>query len=138
MTVTPPPAPNLAMLSSNIGFNPTAPVQGEDTIVSAVVLNNGNASASEITVQFLDVSDGGMIPIGEKQTISLLAAGESSTVEVVYDTSNLEGERTIQVVVDPNNFIAESNEEDNDAAATVTISTPASAQSDHDGIKYSV
>ncbi len=73
------------------------------------------------TVQFLDVSDGAMIPIGERQTVEGIVAGGSAFAQVAYPTAGLVGIRRIQIVADPNNFVPETNEEDNEATQSVTI-----------------
>ena len=42
-------------------------------------------------------------------------------------TDGLEGERTIQVIADPNNFIVESNENDNRAIKPLIVGAPPAA-----------
>lgn len=107
------PTPNLVVQPGNIGFSPNVPVDGEPVVVYATIVNNGNADASDVQVQFVDVTNGGALTIGERQTISTIAAGGSSTVQVEYATAGKDGERTLQVVVDPSNLIAETDETDN-------------------------
>jgi subtilase family serine protease len=114
-------APNLLMMSSNIGFNPPNPVEGDQVIVSAVVLNNGATTASDITLQLLDLTDGTGIPVGAPQVIAAIAPGSSDATQIVYHTDGKVGDRKLQVVVDPNNFIAESNEEDNQTVSTLVV-----------------
>ena len=75
LSVTPPPAANLTMLAANIGFQPEAPVKGDDVTIAAVVLNTGDAPAEGITVQFLDVTGGVILPIGERADHRLAGAG---------------------------------------------------------------
>jgi subtilase family serine protease len=75
-------------------------------------------------VQVTDTTNGTPVPIGTIQVIGGIASGDSGTVQVAYDTTGKEGERTIQVAVDPANLIAENNEEDNEASATLTIGPP--------------
>ena len=123
LTVTPSSAPNLVMMSKNIGLYPAQPTQGEPVTVTAVVLNNGTAAADDVTVQFLDATNGAVIPIGDKQTLVSIPAGGSAVAQVSYDTAQLLGDRSIQVVVDPNNYIAESNEEDNSALKALTVAS---------------
>ena len=118
-------APNLSILPSNIGFNPPHPVQGKPVTVTATIVNDGLTDAQEILIQFVDVTDGTMIPIGAKQTIPSIAAGESASVQVTYQTSGKEGERKIQVLVDPHTVIAEADERDNAATQLLTIVPPA-------------
>jgi subtilase family serine protease len=125
LTVASPPAPNLVMLTGNINVFPAQPVEGEDVTVQAIVLNTGNVDAEGVMVQFVDVTDGGVTPVGEQQVIATVPAGGSARVEVGYPTDGLLGERSIQVVVDPNNFVLESNEDDNEATRSLQIAAPA-------------
>src|SRR5690606_35843597 len=78
----------------------------------------GDAAVGQVPVQFLDVTDGGSVPIGEIQTLSGIVPGGSGIVQVAYPVPP-GGDREIQVVVDPNNTIPESNENDNSATKTL-------------------
>jgi subtilase family serine protease len=132
VTVTPLSAPNLSALPVNIGFDPAAPTAGEIVTLRATILNRGQSDATVVEVQFVDVTDGGATPIGERQTLTRVQAGSSALAETVYDTSGLCSTptaaggclRTIQVVIDPGNFVAESDETDNTASAVLTVATP--------------
>jgi subtilase family serine protease len=121
LSVTPPPTANLTVAADNIGFSPAAATAGDVVTVAAVVLNTGDAPAEGVIVQFLDVSGGTILPIGERQTIDYIAPGGSALAQVAYPTEELTGQRRIQVVVDPNNFVPETNETDNEATAGVTL-----------------
>ncbi|MCB0104260.1 MAG: S8 family serine peptidase, partial [Caldilineaceae bacterium] len=121
LTVALPPTPNLVVQAGNIGFSPVTPVDGDEVIVYATIVNNGDADADDVQVQFVDVTDGGALTIGERQTINSIAAGGSSTVQVSYATAGHAGERTLQVVVDPSNLIAETDETDNLVKKTLRI-----------------
>jgi subtilase family serine protease/subtilisin family serine protease len=120
LSVQGPAAPNLTVLADNIGFD-SQPVQGETVTVTAVIRNSGDAPVGNFTVQFLDVSDSNILPIGERQNVAGIEAGGSAFVQVQYPTADLEGIRRIQVVADPNNFVPESNEEDNEATQSLTL-----------------
>lgn len=124
LTVEPATGINLAMQAGNIGFNPAQPVEGDRVTIHAVVLNNGVRDANDVTVQFVDVTAGGNTPIGVPQIIDSIPAGSSGTAQVLLATDGRNGERRIQVVVDPNNFIPETDEADNAAAAVLTVSAP--------------
>ncbi len=116
---------NLSVIATNISLHPQAPTQGETVTVTAVIRNNGDFPVATFTVQFLDVTDAKILPIGERQSVAGIAAGGSALVEVLYPTAGLEGMRRIQVVADPNNFVPESNETDNEATQSLSISPPA-------------
>ncbi|MCB0139902.1 MAG: hypothetical protein KDE50_08370, partial [Caldilineaceae bacterium] len=45
----------------------------------------------------------------------------SGSTQITYDTSGMVGDRKIQVVVDPNNFIQEARETDNQAQKTLEM-----------------
>jgi uncharacterized repeat protein (TIGR01451 family) len=72
----------------------------------------------------LDVTNGISMPIGGIQIIGGISSGGSGIVQVPYDTTGKEGERTIQVVVDPANVIAETKEDDNQVEKTLTVGPP--------------
>ncbi|MEZ4712989.1 MAG: CARDB domain-containing protein [Caldilineaceae bacterium] len=124
LTVASPPAPNLSIQSSNIGFNPVAPVQGDNVTIHATILNNGALEANDVAVQFVDVTNGDSVPIGGRLTIASIGAGSSGAVETTYDTTNRPGDRRIQVVVDPGNFIMEADETDNVARELLRVASP--------------
>ncbi|NJN81426.1 MAG: hypothetical protein HC802_03510 [Caldilineaceae bacterium] len=118
------PLPNLVMQEANIGINPAQPIDGDPVTINAVVLNSGSADANEVLVQFVDVTDGVTLPIGELQVIATIPAGASGVAQAIYDSTGRTGDRDIQVVVDPHNFVAESNESDNKATKKIAITAP--------------
>ena len=68
-------APNLVVQSSNIGFDPPSPMDGDLVTLTVTILNNGSADANDVLVQFVDATDGGAEPIGRKQTIATHGRG---------------------------------------------------------------
>ncbi len=115
------PLPNLSIKSTNVAHTPKAPREGQRIIITAVVVNHGSAAARDVAVQFRDASESPAVPIGAAQSVTLIPAGGSGAVGIVYDTADKEGERQIQVVADPGNFIVESSESDNTAAKSITV-----------------
>lgn len=92
------------------------------TRIHGTVINNGNADARAITVQFVDISDEeAAVPIGQPQTIAEIPVGGSGVAQVAYDTDDKAGERKIRMDIDPTNFISERNEADNVATRVLTI-----------------
>ena len=90
-----------------------------------MVFNDGAVQANNVVVQVVDTTDSALSePIGDPQIIDVLAPGESSTIEVTYDTSGKSGSRKITVSADPQNAIAELDEDDNDATATLELTSP--------------
>ena len=124
LPVQPAAAPNLAMLSGNIKFDPPSPEIHDQITVSATVLNNGTETAHDVLVQFVDVTGGGSVPVGTEQLLDAVPAGGGASVDVTYTDTGETGSRQIRVIVDPNNVIAESNERDNQATRGMVISPP--------------
>ncbi|MCC6167020.1 MAG: S8 family serine peptidase [Caldilineaceae bacterium] len=127
LTVTPPPLPNLSVAAGNIAFSVPMASEGDVVTITAVVMNNGTAPAERVLVQFVDVTNGAFDPIGVEQTIEVVPPGSSATAQVVYNTAGKAGSRKIQVLVDSNNLIAERDENDNEAVATLTVEAAAQA-----------
>ena len=75
-------------------------------------------------MQVLDVTNVISVPVGSIQIIGGIPSGGSGMAQVLYDTTGLEGERTIQVVVDPANLIVEGAEDDNQVELTLTVGPP--------------
>ena len=120
--------PNLTVTTGGISFDPPAPTPGDMVTVTAAVSNTGESDASVVVVRFLDATDDEPVQIGEDQTIPGIVAGEAATVTVPYDTTDLSGDRTITVVVDPDDAIDESDETDNEASATLPLGEDGEAQ----------
>lgn len=121
LSVAPPPGPNLAVSGNDIAFNPAAPTAGQLVTITVTVHNTGKQDATNVVVTFLDVTGDTPQPIGAPAMIPRMGAGSMATAQAIYDTTGKEGQRTIRVVVDPENQIAETNEQDNLAEATLTI-----------------
>ncbi|MCL4834692.1 MAG: S8 family serine peptidase [Caldilineaceae bacterium] len=136
VAVTPLSAPNLSALAANIGFDPASPTAGDSVTLRATILNRGQSDATIVEVQFVDITDGGATPIGERLILPRIRAGSSALAEATYDTTGFCGSppgtggvgggcrRTIQVVVDPGNFVAETDETDNAASSALSVAPP--------------
>ncbi|MFZ1755762.1 MAG: CARDB domain-containing protein [Caldilineaceae bacterium] len=121
VAVTPLSAPNLSALAANIGFDPASPSAGDSVTLRATILNRGQSDATAVEVQFVDITDRGATPIGERLILPRVRAGSSALAETTYDTTDKDGRRTLQVVVDPGNFVAETDETDNAASSALTV-----------------
>ena len=125
--------PNLSITEDDIAFDPESPVPGDVVTVTATISNTGEADAADVVVRFLDATDEEPVQIGEDQTIDAISAGEAATATVAYDTTDLSGDRTITVQVDPDGDIDESDEEDNEASATLSLGGGDEDGGDEDG-----
>jgi hypothetical protein len=113
-----PDLPDLTISRSAISLSDSRPTSGDVVTISARVRNRGDSAAAPVVVRFAD----GDRVIGER-TISTIPAGESRTASVSWDTSGLEGERTIVVTVDPYGSVREGVEKNNAASRTVRVQT---------------
>jgi subtilase family serine protease len=113
--------PNLSISSDMIAFEPVSPAPGDVVTVTATISNTGEGDASDVVVRFLDATGDEPAQIGEDQTIGSIAAGTAGDASVIYDTTDLSGERIITVQVDPDGAIDEGNEDDNEASATLSL-----------------
>ncbi|MEZ4618146.1 MAG: CARDB domain-containing protein [Caldilineaceae bacterium] len=120
------------MRTENIGFGgyngvdhqQGQPTAGDQVVIHAVVLNNGQTEANDVQVYFArlaDRDDAAPTPIGRPQSIATIPAGGSGVAEVTLDTTDAVGDHMIQVTVDPANFITEVSTTDNSATKLLTV-----------------
>lgn len=88
----------------------------KQSTINVTVKNDNQAKAQGVVVRFYNGSSfiADSVPID-------LAPGESKQVSVTWDTSKLKGDFVITAVADPDNQIAESNENNNKTQANVTL-----------------
>jgi hypothetical protein len=108
--------------ASNITFSNPNPVEGETITISATIYNIGNVTAYNLTVQF-SVSIGGVslpVLIGTYNISSISPCGtETVSMEWIIPEA---GNHTIMVIIDPEGLINESNELNNHANKSITVS----------------
>jgi surface antigen len=112
----PPPAqPNLTL--ANLSVSPAELRVGGTATVSGVMSNSGNEASGvcQLAISFS----------GQTATVDLPAipAGGSVPFSVNFNLT-AEGTQTVTAVVDSGNVVAESNEGDNSASASVTVLPP--------------
>jgi subtilisin family serine protease len=91
--------------------------QGEKVTVSATVANTGDAGAGASTTSFV-LEDGTVIGAAETPA---LAAGDSATVSVTWDTRGVKGEHVIAITADAEGAVEEAEEGNNAGLLTVTV-----------------
>ena len=111
--------PNFAISQVNIYFSVDNPVEGESVIITAYIMNKGDETQKDIDVRFFEETlDSSRLQIGKGGVIIGLRRGEVGKVEARWRAKS--GQKAIYVVVDPDNVIAESNEENNQAKKNIT------------------
>jgi hypothetical protein len=109
--------PDLTLTSDDIVFSPASPTEGETVTITATIRNIGTADAWNVEVGFYDGPS--LIAI---KNAGLIKAGGTRTASIQW-TDTPAGDHLIRVVADPNNKISESNEKNNEASKTITVSS---------------
>jgi hypothetical protein len=109
------PLPDLTVV--DITTSPQVIVSGDRVTITATVKNIGTAAAANVPVRFTDNGT----QIGTVQTIASLPAGGGGTAAVVWNTTGIQGDRTITVTADPADLIRELNKANNSATRVVTV-----------------
>jgi hypothetical protein len=85
-------------------------------MLTATVANIGTANAGGIVVRFMD----GTQVLGTSAAIGL-NAGASAQVSIYWPTASARGPHTVTAIVDPDNWVPESNEANNKTMANLTL-----------------
>ncbi len=113
-----PPMPDLIV--QDISISPSSPTATETATITATLKNQGDASASG-SIRLRYYVDGGYI--GDDYLSFGLGSGQSDTESISY-TVNTEGNHTVRVIIDSENIVIESNENNNDRSETYYWSPP--------------
>ena len=105
------------LIVSDITFSKTKVRGGDRVTVTAHVTNQGISNVlGSFLVRFTDNG----VQLGLPQ-ISGLAAGETKTVSVMWNTKHLKGNHVITATADWGNAVGESNEDNNSRSETVLV-----------------
>ncbi|HKZ63576.1 MAG TPA: CARDB domain-containing protein [Thermoplasmata archaeon] len=114
---------DLSITSSGIRSSDGTPLEGEVVTISADVHNIGGTVASNVTVEIWHDDIDWSYLIGT-DVIPIVPPGGTETVSVEWDTTGQPGGNTIEVVVDPDNAIPESDEGNNAASRDIFVGEP--------------
>jgi len=111
--------PDLSITASDITFTPSSPMPLEAVTITAIIRNNGETAANNVTVDIYDgnPSSGG-IPLGNTTFTSISAGGTGAFNLTTNFTS---GNHDIYIVADKANTVFEGNEQNNIAAKTLQV-----------------
>ncbi len=105
------PAPNPDLTVTDLSWQPAQPSESDAIKVAATVRNTGSAASAATTV---DVSLGGTVAGSAK--VGALGADESATASVDIG-KRAQGSYTVSAVVDPDDTVAEQNNDNNSRTA---------------------
>ncbi|HBA82679.1 MAG TPA: hypothetical protein DCZ95_01170, partial [Verrucomicrobia bacterium] len=107
---------DLEITKDDLSFSPDRPQTNETVSISSVVRNTGSSSVSNVVVRFY-ANDS---QLGSDQVIESLAGGSSAVVTIATLFSSAEA-LVIRVVADPDNGIAEIDEDNNAATKLMMV-----------------
>lgn len=114
---------DLTISSSDIVFDPATPLPGQEVYVTWKVHNKGDVNATNFAVRTYDITKNFEISL---LTYLSIPAGSSITRTTLWPMHAVtQGNHTIKVIADYYNNISESNEDNNIAERSITV-TPAS------------
>jgi choice-of-anchor C domain-containing protein len=116
------PFTDLAVSAADIQFDPAISQPGQPVTLRAMVRNLGLIDAADVRVDFLEFNN-----LLDHTTIASLPAGQMAevTIQTIYAEAGLQ---LISVAVDPENALAESNEENNVASKVLQVGDPGPSQ----------
>lgn len=129
--------PNLKITDHDISFSAPGGTDGDVITVTALIQNTGGFAIDGATAQvFLGDPHQGGVAIGGELLIPSLGPGASVTLEQVWDTTGLGGDKNVYVLLDPAGLVEEGNEYDNKAVNRFRVSTKADLALGPDSITY--
>jgi PKD repeat protein len=138
-TLTVTALPDLAVSATDIDFNPSAPFSGETVQITITVRNLGDVDANNILVNAYDGdpnAGGDQIEPKGSDTVNVQKGG-SANVYLIWDTTGKSGEHFLYILLDPNNSIDESNENNNQASRAINVLGKSDFAIDSEDISFS-
>lgn len=115
--------PDASVTAGDITFDPADPTEGDPVTVTATIHNGGAGNTGRLTVSFFATTSGwGEWYIGSA-FVPDVPAGGTAQAQIIWNTLGFTGTVPVRVVVDPYNRIAETNETNNTASASIVIKT---------------
>jgi len=114
------PVPDVVLSSDNITLSKNPVDVGEDVVITAKILNDGNYPATGIDVEFYYDSVSQATLIGASY-IPFLAAGDTVLREIPWQANKVGTNVNLYVVVDPQSKIDELTKENNQAVKAIEV-----------------
>lgn len=114
--------PDLLLSSADISFDPAPALEAGSTLLRASVLNRGFSTTTDVLVDFFDgwPEQSGTIHLGSA-IIPVIEPGIHENAQIEWGNIPLSGERKITAVIDRQNLIAEIDEKNNRATASLRV-----------------
>ncbi len=112
---------DVTLSATDIAFGALNPTEGASVPVTATLHNNGSADSGGLTAAFYATLPGfGPWYVGSAYVPNIVAGG-TATASILWNTFGFTGTTPLRVVADPFNRVAETNENNNQVTATLTI-----------------
>jgi hypothetical protein len=123
LVATPDGISDVSVGPADVTLNPTNPVEGDTVNVQATLHNASGYDSSGLTASFFATPTvGGGYYIGSA-FVPNVSAGGTAQASISWNTLGFTGTVPVRVVADPFNRVAETNENNNAAVASLTIRT---------------
>ncbi len=123
LVATPDGISDVSIGPADVALNPANPVEGDTVNVQATLHNASGYDSGGLTVSFYATALGwGEWYIGSAFVPNVPAVG-TAQASIQWNTLGFTGDVPVRVVVDPYNRVAETNEENNETTASLTIRT---------------
>ena len=109
---------DLEISSEDISFSNPNPGRGEPIIINATIHNTGEENASDVVIDFYLGNPGWFGKKIARRKIPLLEANSSETISIEWNATKSED---IYVVIDPEDEISESDENNNEAFKRLNV-----------------
>jgi len=116
--------PDLTIEGTDINVSNLNPKDKETVTIDLTVYNKGTLDASNIVVKVVQVTAAGSRPLIHEETIASLPAGESYSISINWQA--VVSADKIEVEIDPESAIEESNEQNNVAWVALHVPNPSS------------
>ncbi len=128
IALTATPMPDLVIPQEDLKLDPVEPFEGRTLFVRFTVKNVGNGRAEDITVDAYQRKADDPQAVPQTLTTSMhpdpipfLAPGQSAELTMRWDAFDNAGNHSIEVIVDPQNRIQESNETNNSTSISFHV-----------------
>ncbi|MGQ9582293.1 MAG: COG1470 family protein [Thermoplasmatota archaeon] len=99
---------------TSVSYSPKTPVSGKAASVTVTVVNQGDVSVENVTIRLYE----GKTILGTER-LTRLPAGTNKTATFTWVPR--EGQRTLRIVVDPDNTVVEKDETNNQVKDTIRV-----------------
>ena len=123
-----PPLPNWHV--SELVASPPSPIVGTSTELIAPGRERGDRAVARFDAALFSARCRPSGSCSGAFGVPPLDVGESAEVQLIWDTTGLEGAHTIHALVDPDGGVLERNENDNGASLAIDVRPPPPAQPD--------